>query len=97
MIILAMEGASLPTHHCCWNVLASALVCMAALHILPYPPSISFLSLLPLSPSSSSFPPYSEHGVSRSVAVVLAYLMWSECLSLKLLYQELKEKKPDIR
>ena len=50
-----------------------------------------------LLPPPPPLPSCSEHGVSRSVTVVLAYLMWSECLSLKLLYQELKEKKPDIR
>jgi hypothetical protein len=38
-----------------------------------------------------------EHGVSRSVTVVLAYLMWSERRSLRILYQELKERKPEIR
>ena len=109
MNILAMEGASLPTHHCCWNFfLSSAFVYMAGpshhtlqlIHSSLFLPSLHLFSL-PLSPSSPSpslpLPPRSEHGVSRSVAVVLAYLMWSECLSLKLLYQELKERKPDIR
>ncbi|CAI8044765.1 Dual specificity protein phosphatase 12, partial [Geodia barretti] len=38
-----------------------------------------------------------EHGVSRSVTVVLAYLMWTERRSLRILYQELKERKPEIR
>jgi protein-tyrosine phosphatase len=39
----------------------------------------------------------SEYGISRSVAVVLAYLMWSEGRSFQLLYDELKEKKPEVR
>ena len=40
---------------------------------------------------------YSEHGVSRSVTVVLAYLMWSEGRSFHVLFDNLKKRKPDIR
>ena len=39
----------------------------------------------------------SEYGISRSVTVVLAYLMWSEGRSFQLLHDELKEKKPEVR
>ena len=35
--------------------------------------------------------------MSRSVTVVLAYQMWSERRSLKTLYQELKDRRPEIR
>lgn len=38
-----------------------------------------------------------EYGISRSATVVLAYLMWSECLPLKMALQDLKARKPDIR
>ena len=39
----------------------------------------------------------SEYGISRSATVVLAYLMWSECLPLKMALQDLKARKPGIR
>ena len=39
----------------------------------------------------------SEYGISRSVTVVLAYLMWSEGRSFQLLFDKLKEKKPEVR
>ena len=42
-------------------------------------------------------PVCSEHGISRSVTVVLAYLMWSEGLPLRILFQNLKTQKPEIR
>ena len=44
-----------------------------------------------------SYSPHSEHGVSRSVTVVLAYQMWAERRSLKTLYCELKDRRPEIR
>lgn len=48
-------------------------------------------------PSLSLLCPCSEHGISRSVTVVLAYLMWSEHRPLKVLYLDLKERRPEIR
>lgn len=39
----------------------------------------------------------SEHGVSRSPTVVVAYLMWRECVSLQVAMAAVTDKKPDIR
>ncbi len=39
----------------------------------------------------------SVYGVSRSATIVLAYLMWTEGRSLKVVQREVLAKKPDIR
>ena len=39
----------------------------------------------------------SEHGVSRSPTVVVAYLMWRECVSLQVAMAAVMSKKSDIR
>lgn len=38
-----------------------------------------------------------EHGVSRSPTVVVAYLMWKECVPLKVAMEVVVGKKPDVR